>query len=123
MENDGNSTNLENTKQENINIWVISSKYKDAEQDFTKECLDNNQIRVGWYQKGLTTVSSKDRNNILEKKEAGAKTALKYFFNIMREGDIVIMKEGKSKIHAIVQITSKYDEDAEGFFYRKIKFS
>jgi hypothetical protein len=122
IENEQSSNNIKNEEREDVNIWIISSKYEDAVEDFTQECLKDNQIRVGWYHPSLTTMSQQNQNNILEKKDAGAKTALRYFLNTMKEGDLVIMKEGTSKIHAIVQISSKCHENTiNGFFYRDIK--
>ncbi|MEA2027629.1 MAG: hypothetical protein U9N49_01455 [Campylobacterota bacterium] len=121
VEKEEHSSNIENAQQEEINVWIISSKYRDAEQDFTQKCLDNSQIRIGWYQAGFTTLPKAEQNGIIAKKESNAQTALGYFFNSMKEGDLVVMKEGKSKIHAIVQINSSCAEDEEGFFYREIK--
>ncbi|MDQ7084897.1 MAG: hypothetical protein Q9M36_08165 [Sulfurovum sp.] len=121
VENELNSSNMITEKEIAMNVWIISSKYLDATEDLTQECITNSEIRMGWYNPAIVGLSRVDREDILlktGKKKASGK--LDYFFNSMKEGDFVIMKEGTNKVHAIVQISSEC-QDGKQYYYRKIK--
>jgi len=104
-----------------MNIWIIASKYLDGEEDLSQECINDNQIRMGWYDKKLIGLFRVAREKVLTTmgKKQNIITNLNYFFDNMKIGDFVIMKEGTDKIHAIVQINSEC-KDGGKYYYRDV---
>ena len=118
------SSDSSNSKEDKtINLWIISSKYEDGKKDLSGECIEKNQIRIGWFiEEGFLELSRSERENLLKTKSIRKNiiTNLDYFIEKMKEGDFVIMKDGIEKIDAIVQITS-LAKSGGSYYYREVK--
>lgn len=116
-----NEVNTTIDKEIIMNTWIIASKYLDGEKDLSQECIKDSQIRMGWYDKSLIGLSRVKRKEALSSmgKKKNIITNLDYFFDKMKIGDFVIMKEGTDRIHSIVQINSEC-KDGGKYYYRDV---
>ena len=99
-------------------IWKLSIG-EVKEREFRKNCLDNNEARIGWHKTGDLSVDY-DNRTLVEKSYwdslKKAQSSLNCFANDISVGDVILCLKSELSIQAIGIVTSdyKYDENAEG---------
>lgn len=115
---------FQNVDEDNT-IWKLSLGRKGIDEDIYNECINSNEVAIGFLKDDLTGWSSekiyeglKSESNWKSENPRNDAKSIDYFINQMQIGDVVLVFASISSIRAIGVVTGEYKFNKKPESYR-----